>query len=315
MSRHEKSSSTFPSGCKLSPIQVSAASDYSRWSAGDWAQHYTGARFDPRYAELGSLWDGYGRPMPLFQTGQSLAFDGRGLAAAREFPIGFFDPAVPPVCLSTPAIIMGTVNLLTTIGLYGLGGSLNAISATLSTAIDGAAPVTAVFASPAVESAFGLIDRINAVIEPGAVASIDPVTSVLVITTAAVGASATLLLTGSSLGLLGLPPTLATGTTAPGVAAVPVISRSQMRVFRGERLVIPSDIAPSFSLLDVKVGNRSQFANSVAIPAETFIEGSVGVRLSLSTAVTAMDIALIVANQTSGPLPFRATIIGSTFVF
>jgi hypothetical protein len=254
--------------------------------------------------------------MPLFQTGQSLAFDGRGLAAAREFPIGFFDPAVPPVCFSTPAIIKGTVNLITTLGLYGPLGSLNAISATLSTAIDGAPPVTAFFSSPAVENPFGLIDRINAVIEPGAVASIDPATSVLVITTAAVGASASLLLTGSSLGLLGLPPTLVTGTgPLPGVAAVPVISRSQLRVFRGERLVIPSDIAPNFSLLDVKVGNRSQFANSVAIPAETFVEGAVGVRLSLSTAVTAMDIALLIANQTSDTLPFRATIIGSTFVF
>ena len=294
---------------------MSAASDYSRWSAGDWAQHYTGERFDPRYAELGSLWDWHGRPMPLFQTGQSLAFDGRGLAAAREFPIGFFNPAVPPVCFGAPAVIRGTVNILTNLGLYGPGGSLAAISATLSTAIGGASAVTVIFASPPVESPFGLIDSINAVIEPGAVASIDPVTSVLVITTTAVGAGASLLLTGTSLSLLGLPPTLITGTTTPGVAAVPVIARSQLRVFRGERLVIPSDIAPNFSVLDVKVGNRSQFANSVAIPAETFIEGSVGVRLSLSTAVTAMDIALLVANQTSDALPFRATIIGSTFVF
>ena len=35
-----------------------------------------------------------------------------------------------------------------------------------------------------------------------------------------------------------------------------------------------------------------------------------GVRLTFATAVTAMDIALIVANQTTAPLPFRATIIG-----
>jgi hypothetical protein len=296
---------------------VSAASDYSRWSARDWAEHYTGARFDPRYAEVGSLWDRQGRPMPLFQSGQSLAFDGAGLAAAREFPIGFYDPAVPPVCFpATPAIAQGTVNLITNIGLYGAGGTLHAAHATLSTAIDGAAPVMADLAAPVVNTPADLINRINAAIEPGAVASIDPVTEACTITTTSDGPGSSLLLTGLALGLLGLPATLITGEgTTPGVAAVPVISRSQLRVFRGARLVIPSDIAPNFSLLDVKIGNRSQLANSVAIPAETFVEGAVGVRLRLSSAVTAMDIALVVANQTSGTLPFRATLIGSTFAF
>ena len=47
--------------------------------------------------------------------------------------------------------------------------------------------MTAIFASPPVGSAADLIARINAIIEPGAMASIDPVTGVLVITTAADG--------------------------------------------------------------------------------------------------------------------------------
>jgi hypothetical protein len=265
---------------------------------------------------MGSLWDRHGRPMPLFQTG-SMAFDGSGLAAAREFPIGFFDPSVPPVCFpATPAIIVGTVNIVTTVGLYGPGGTLHTSLATLSAAIDGAGPVTADLGTPSVETQFDLINRINAVIEPGAVASIDPTTNALVVTTTTDGSGSSIVLTGTSLTLLGLPTTLVTGEgPSPGVGAVPVIGHSQMRAFRGERLVIPSDIAPNFSVLDIKVGNRSQLANSVAIPAETFVEGAVGVRLSLAMAVTAMDIALLVSNQTSDTLPFRATLIGSTFVF
>ncbi len=310
MTRPEKASTSFSCGCKLSPIQVTTAA-YARWSAGDWVQHYTGPRFDPRYADVGSLWDPHGRPLPTYQAGQSLAFDGMDLVGAREFPMGFYDPSVPPVCFpATPAQIEGTVSLLTGT-LYGAGGSLD--STALDVTIDGGAPIAIGFA--VIANAAALLLAINAAIAPGAIATMDPVTDVLVVTTAATGTGASVFLGGSALGPLGLPTGPVTGTdVAPGVGAVSVISRSQLRSFRGERLVIPSDTASNFSLLDVKVGNRSQLANSVRIPAETFVEGAVGVRLSMATAVTAMDIALIVSNQTTAPLPFRGTLIGTTFV-
>jgi len=93
--------------------------------------------------------------------------------------------------------------------------------------------------------------------------------------------------------------------------AIDVISRPQI-VFRGERLVIPSEtVAPNFSLIDVKVGNRSQLANSTAVPAQTFQENSVGVRLALDTATVAMDIALVVENITSDNQTFMAALIGT----
>ena len=93
--------------------------------------------------------------------------------------------------------------------------------------------------------------------------------------------------------------------------AIDVISRPQI-VFRGERLVIPSGTtASSFSLIDVKVGNRSQLANSTAVPAQTFTEVSVGVRLALDTATVAMDIALVVENITSDNQTFQAALIGT----
>jgi hypothetical protein len=93
--------------------------------------------------------------------------------------------------------------------------------------------------------------------------------------------------------------------------AIDVISRPQI-VFRGERLVIPSGLtAASFSLIDVKVGNRSQLANSTAVPAQTFTETAVGVRLALDTATVAMDIALVVENITSDNQTFQAALIGT----
>ena len=93
--------------------------------------------------------------------------------------------------------------------------------------------------------------------------------------------------------------------------AIDVVSRPQI-VFRGERLVIPSGLtAASFSLIDVKVGNRSQLANSTAVPAQTFTETAVGVRLALDTATVAMDIALVVENITSDNQTFQAALIGT----
>jgi len=93
--------------------------------------------------------------------------------------------------------------------------------------------------------------------------------------------------------------------------AIDVVSRPQI-VFRGERLVIPSNtVAPFFSLIDVKVGNRSQLANSTALPAQTFAETAVGVRLALDTATVAQDIAVVVENISQDNQTFMATLIGT----
>jgi len=94
------------------------------------------------------------------------------------------------------------------------------------------------------------------------------------------------------------------------VGAVDVVSRPQI-VFRGERLVVPTGTASLFSLIDVKVGNRSQLANSTALPAQVFTETAVGVRLALDTAVVAQDIAITVENISSDNATFMAALIGT----
>jgi len=94
------------------------------------------------------------------------------------------------------------------------------------------------------------------------------------------------------------------------IGAIDVVSRPQIH-FLGERLLIPSNIAPFFSLIDIKVGNRSQLSNSTALPAQVFAENQVGVRLQLSPATVAQDIALVVENISMDKQTFMATLIGT----
>jgi len=100
------------------------------------------------------------------------------------------------------------------------------------------------------------------------------------------------------------PTTVAAGATAT------ITSRPQIP-FRGERLIIPSDIAGSFSILDLRVGKNSQFTSSGAVPGRTFQENSVGIRLMLDTAQISQDVTLSVQNVGGAPQTFRAALIGS----
>ena len=99
------------------------------------------------------------------------------------------------------------------------------------------------------------------------------------------------------------------GGIAPGgsevVRADPQIS------FRGERFVVPSDISLFFSIDDIIVGKNSQFVSSGPIPASTFSEVAVGVRLNLDTANVGNLISIRVRNIGPDPLVFRATLIGT----
>lgn len=105
------------------------------------------------------------------------------------------------------------------------------------------------------------------------------------------------------LGFVSAAPVAAGGT-------VDIVAQPQV-VFRGERLIVPSDIAGGFVINDLKVGKNSQFASSNPIPARTFDEQGVGVRLVLDTAQISQQIVLTVTNIGGAPTTFRATLIGS----
>jgi hypothetical protein len=98
------------------------------------------------------------------------------------------------------------------------------------------------------------------------------------------------------------------GTIAP--AAQQQITNRPQVPFRVDRLVVPSDIAGSFTIDDLKVGKDSQFAASGSNPARVFAENAVGVSLKGDTAAISQDVVILATNIGGGALTFRASVIG-----
>lgn len=98
------------------------------------------------------------------------------------------------------------------------------------------------------------------------------------------------------------------GAIAAG-ASVVIVSRPQV-LFKGQRLVVPSDIAGDFSIDDVKVGKNSQFVAEGAIPARVLQENAFGVSMELDTAQISQDITIAITNISGAARVFRAALIG-----
>lgn len=98
--------------------------------------------------------------------------------------------------------------------------------------------------------------------------------------------------------------------TVPAGGIVNVTQQPQIP-FRGERLIVPSDIAGQFSFLNIIVGKNPQVAANGPIPCRTFDEQSVGVRLRMDTCQISQQIVLQVQNTGGAPAVFSATIIGT----
>jgi hypothetical protein len=99
----------------------------------------------------------------------------------------------------------------------------------------------------------------------------------------------------------------------PPGAAVDLPARPQLP-FRPERLFVQSDIAGNFELVDIIVGNRSQFAQATPMSARIAAETSFGFDMHMDTAMVAMDVTLRIANITGAPSDFRATIVGTSAI-
>jgi len=89
------------------------------------------------------------------------------------------------------------------------------------------------------------------------------------------------------------------------------VKQSPQIAFRAERLVVPSEIASKFIILDVKVGNRSQFVSSGAVPATVFSEVGEAVSLRMDTAQVSQEIVIRVQNISGSPETFRAAMVGT----
>lgn len=105
--------------------------------------------------------------------------------------------------------------------------------------------------------------------------------------------------------------TLSFQQTIAAGATVDVIRFPQV-VFRGERLFVPSTIAPNFDIVSITIGNRPQFAAAGATPAEIFSEVSINNELGLDTAQPGVQVILQVTNRDAQEAQeFRAVIIGA----
>jgi hypothetical protein len=114
-----------------------------------------------------------------------------------------------------------------------------------------------------------------------------------------------------------------TGTTpVPQNSTAQITSRPQRVAFRPERVFVSaSDLggagnAANWIINDITIGNRSQFAQSGALPGDMFSSVAIDSFVTFETAQTAMDVVMIVTYQgaTEGGTPFYGSIIGTAAV-
>lgn len=104
---------------------------------------------------------------------------------------------------------------------------------------------------------------------------------------------------------LPIPPTSFTTGQALDIELRP------QRLFRTERLVIDSAIATFFRILDLKIGQTTQFVASGALPATIFSEVAVGVRLRGDTANLGNTIVLSAQNIDANTRVLSGAIVGT----
>lgn len=112
-------------------------------------------------------------------------------------------------------------------------------------------------------------------------------------------------------GVSGYPLGFDSVTTFASGSSATVTSQPQT-VFRCERLIVPTSIAPSVLIVDVKIGNRSQLNNSTNLPGAVFAENAVGVSLRWDTAQISQVIAITATNTiTTAGIRFVAAMLGT----
>lgn len=94
-----------------------------------------------------------------------------------------------------------------------------------------------------------------------------------------------------------------------------ITARPQNVAYRPERIIVGG--TPSNWLIDdIKVGNRSQFAQAGSMPAEAFAATSFDAYVSMETVQTAMDFVIQVTftGTASAGEQFRAVVLGTAAV-
>jgi len=88
------------------------------------------------------------------------------------------------------------------------------------------------------------------------------------------------------------------------------ISASPQKPFKGDRLIIPSTIGPSFTVLAVIVGTAPQNVATGETSAVIYSEVSTNSNVDFYPAFPGINISLQVKNISGGTLDFTATLFG-----
>jgi hypothetical protein len=118
-------------------------------------------------------------------------------------------------------------------------------------------------------------------------------------------------------------PTRADRITLPMSSGVPIVpnlsaqitSRPQSVAFRPERIIVGG--APNTWIInDIKVGNRSQFAQSGDVPGEMFAATTIDSYVSMETVQTSMDFVMVVTyvGPNEAGAPFVCGVLGTAAV-
>lgn len=104
---------------------------------------------------------------------------------------------------------------------------------------------------------------------------------------------------------LGVVPTSITAGTQSQIPAAP------QNLFRPERKVIPSDIAFDVGVVDIKVGNVSQFVQSAEVPGALFSEVAINTGVNFDTAEIGNQISATIRNKSGGTIEFSGAYVGT----
>lgn len=104
---------------------------------------------------------------------------------------------------------------------------------------------------------------------------------------------------------LGVVPT----SIAAGVQSQ--IPASPQNLFRPERLVVPSDLAFDTGIVDIKVGNVSQFVQSAEVPGALFSEVAINTGVNFDTAEIGNQISVLARNKSGSSIEFSAGFVGT----
>ncbi|MHB2027565.1 MAG: hypothetical protein ACYCPT_01955 [Acidimicrobiales bacterium] len=112
--------------------------------------------------------------------------------------------------------------------------------------------------------------------------------------------------TGKQVVFLGFGPSTING------GATFVFEGRPQRIFRGERLTVPSAIANNFQINDLKVGTDSMNVGTGPIPASIFSELGMLVALEIETASPGIEILFSITNNAAGPQQFFSGLLGTS---